>query len=174
MTTVNYSTRVEVTDAAVLAAIDGAIRLLEDPRDLLQEIGDQLEANVALRFETKTDPAGQKWAPLSEATKEIYQSDWFIKRNPAFKGGIPGSLLQRTNAMRQSLAFNVVDNVLELGFSRATKGGRWEVSQLHETGTRNMPRRGILTADPTTGELGAQDQAAILAIVNGQLGALFG
>lgn len=156
-----------------LAALDRLIDGLANPRPLLQDIGDELEQAVALRFITKTDPEGNAWAPISEATKQIYTSDWFIQRNPAFKGGIPGSLLQRTNAMLNSLAHNVSEDGIELGFARATKGGKWEVAMLHEFGTAKMPRRGLMTADPKTGKLGASDEALVLAAVNGYLEGLF-
>jgi len=35
----------------------------------------------------------------------------------------------------------------------------------HEFGTKHMPRRGLLTADPNSGTLGAEDREAILDIV---------
>jgi len=156
-----------------LAALDRLIDGLANPRPLLQDIGDGLEQNVGLRFITKTDPNGNTWAPISPATKAIYESDWFIQRNPDFKGGIPGSLLVRTNALIRSLAHNVSDNGIELGFARATKGGKWEVAMLHEFGTAKMPRRGLMTADPNTGRLGADDEALVLAAVNSYLEGLF-
>lgn len=162
-------------DTELLAAIDRTLALLTAPRDLMDAIGAQLEANAQLRFDTKTDPNGQPWAPLSQATKDIYESDWFIALNPEFAGGIPGSLLQRTNLMRASLTHNAGDDFVEVGTSRATKGGRWQIGMLHETGTRKMPRRGILVADATTGALGADDQADVLSLVNDMIsGSLFG
>lgn len=167
-----YSIRGEFDDAQLQAALESLLAGLAEPRPLLQDIGDRLEANVALRFETKTDPQGAAWPALSAATIAIYESQWFIDRNPAFKGGIPGSLLQRTNALRQSLAFNVADDGLELGFSRATRGGKWQVAMLHEFGTAKMPRRGLLTADPKTGTLGAADQADVLTALNDWLAGL--
>lgn len=162
---------IELEDAELLRAIDATLALLEQPADLMRRIGEQLELNVALRFETKTDPEGQPWAPLSPVTKEIYESDWFIAKNPAFKGGIPGSLLQRTNQLRNSLTHNVGDSWVEIGTNRQTQNQRWQVGLLHEFGTAKMPRRGLLTADPKSGRLGAEDQADVLAIVNGAIGA---
>ena len=166
---------IRLDDRELLAAIDRAIALLTRPREMMDAIGAQLEANAQLRFETKTDPNGQPWQPLSPTTIEIYQSDWFIQQNPEFRGGIPGSLLQRTNLLRASLTHNTGEDWTEVGTSRATKGGRWQIGWLHETGTRRMPRRGILLGNPATGELGAGDQADVLAIVNDTIsGALFG
>lgn len=170
-TRVPYSIRGEWNDAAVLAAFERLIDALADPRPLLVEIGAQLEANVQLRFETDTDPTGAAWLPLASRTLAA-------KR----KRGELLDILQATNAMRQSLAYNVTgagaEAGLEVGFSRATpknkKGTVWQIAMLTEFGTsRGMPRRGLLTADPKAGTLGAADQAQVLAIVNEHLASLF-
>lgn len=165
--------QIELEDARILAAIDRALAVLQQPGELMQDIGAKIEANANLRWETKTDPTGQAWAPLSPATKAIYESDWFIERNPAFKGGIPGSLLERTRQLRASLAYNAGADYVEIGTSRQVGKKRWQVGALHEWGTKKMPRRGILTANPNTGELGAGDQADVLAIVSAALGSAF-
>lgn len=165
--------QIELEDARILAAIDRALAVLQQPGELMQDIGAKIEANANLRWETKTDPTGQAWAPLSPATKAIYESDWFIERNPAFKGGIPGSLLERTRQLRASLAYNAGADYVEIGTSRQVGKKRWQVGALHEWGTTKMSRRGILTANPNTGELGAGDQADVLAIVSAALGSAF-
>lgn len=165
--------QIDLEDAQILAAIDRALHTLQNPGELMEDIGAKIEANANLRWETKTDPTGKAWAPLSPATKAIYESDWFIERNPAFKGGIPGSLLERTRQLRASLAYNVGADYVEIGTSRQVGKKRWQVGALHEWGTTKMPRRGILTANPDTGELGAGDQADVLAIVSAALGSAF-
>ena len=154
-----------------LAALDRLIDGLANPRPLLQDIGDGLEEAVGLRFATKRDPEGNAWDKLSETTKAIYSSEWYRKANLAYRGG--GSLLMHTNQMLNSLAHNVSEDGIEVGFARATKGGKWEVAMLHEFGTAKMPRRGLMTADPKTGRLGADDEAMVLAAVNGYLEGLF-
>ncbi len=164
----------ELQDADMLAAIDRAIAVLSSPGELMNAIGIKLEQNAQLRFDTKTDPSGKAWAPLKQSTKDIYESDWFIKANPAFKGGTPGTLLERTRQLRNSLAYNAGVDYIEIGTSRATTGGRWQVGSLMETGTRNMEARRILTADPAAGKLGANDEADILAVVSKALGSAFG
>jgi phage gpG-like protein len=164
----------ELRSDAMLAAIDRALATLTAPRELMVQIGDRLEQNAQQRFDSKTDPSGKAWAPLKQSTKDIYGSDFFIKDNPAFKGGIPGTLLERTRQLRNSLAYNAGVDYVEIGTSRATKGGRWQVGSLMETGTKNMPARRILTADPAAGKLGAGEEADILAIVSKSLGAAFG
>lgn len=172
------STRITLDNAAWLHAIDEAIELLSHPRELLEEIGAKLVSNAQIRFDIKRDPQGAAWAPISEATKEIYESDWFIARNPDFKNGIPGTLLERTRQLRQSLGANPADDTgVEIGTSRRVKGRRepfWEVGLLHEFGTVRMPRRGLLTADPKTGRLGDEDEADILNIVQSAIDGAFG
>lgn len=166
--------QIELSDQALLQAIDDALALLAHPAQMMDDIGAQIEANAELRFDTKTDPNGQPWAPLSPTTVEIYESDWFKALNPDFKDGIPGSLLQRTNALRRSLTHNASDDWVDVGTSRPTRGGKWQIGLLHEWGTKTMPRRGILTADPEAGTLGAGDQADVLAVVSGYMQGIFG
>jgi phage virion morphogenesis protein len=148
-------------NAELLRAIDGAIELLSRPRALMEEMGAKLESSAQLRFETKVDPAGVPWPALSPVTVNY----WYKKKYPK---GIPGSLLERTRQLRNSLAYNVGDDYVDLGTSRRVPGKSqpyWEVGQLHEWGTTIMPRRGILTADPETGALAASDEADLLAII---------
>ena len=153
-----------VDDDVMLQRIGQVLNLLQHPQSLMQSIGAVLKTNVERRFETKTDPNGQQWAPLSEITPTLY---WTIdkQRRASLKKdadgsyiipSMPGSLLQRTNYMLESLTPpHATDDSVELGFTRPY--AKW-----HETGTKIMPRRGMLTADPKEGRLGAQDQQDIL------------
>ena len=45
---------------------------MAQPRELLDSIGAVLQANINLRFDTKTDPSGQRWAPISALTPQFY------------------------------------------------------------------------------------------------------
>lgn len=160
---------IELQDEQLLAAIDRALAMLEHPVAMMEDIGAKLESNINLRFDAKVDPTGAAWAPLSPVTVNY----WYAEKYP---DGIPGSLLERTRLLRNSLAYNAGDDFVEIGTSRRVPGKSepfWQVGMLHEFGTTTMPRRGILTADPKTGELGADDQADVLAIVNDALGAAF-
>lgn len=157
--------QVELQDEALLGAINRTIALLEEPRALLQDIGDKLEANAQLRFDTKTDPLGVPWAPLAANTVNY----WYAIKYPE---GIPGSLLERTRQLRNSLAHNVGDQWVDIGTTRTVPGKSrptWEVGWLHEFGTAKMPRRGILMADPKKGTLGPTDQADLLALISGYI-----
>lgn len=139
---------------------------LEKPAVLLDRIGTRMVGNVQQRFDTKRAPDGTPWLPLSPTTKAIYGSAWFKKRNPAFANGIPGSLLERTRFLRDSLTHNVGSNYVEWGFSDPKAAH-------HEYGTRrNLPRRQMLTDDPVAGTIVETDRAEILDEVNRYLGEL--
>lgn len=155
------SARITVDATELLALIDRAIAELEHPRQLMDDIGALLESNARVRFTTKTDPAGVPWPPLAPATV----NHWYAIKYPQ---GIPGTLLQRTGQLFDSIGHNPGDDWVELGTSRRVPGKRqpfWEVGELHEWGTVIMPRRGIFTADPKTGKLGADDEADVLDLV---------
>ncbi len=147
-------------EAELTAQLRAAVARLENPRELLGDIGALMERNTQRRFDTRRDPSGQPWQPLAASTLAKYRRQ--------YKGRIPGSLLNRSvsgNSLRSSLASNVGDGYVDVGFSRLTDDRQWNVSALHEYGTTRMPRRGLLTADPEAGELGAQDREDILELV---------
>jgi len=153
-----------------------AVRRLESPRVLLQTIGARLESSIQRRFDTKTDPEGKPWAPLAASTREQYDRADTSKRGPR-RGEVArrGTLLERTRQMRQSLTSTVGDDQVEVGMTRVTDDGKWQVPLLHEFGTdRGLPRRGIFFADPEAGTLGAQDDADIQADVLDFLDDVFG
>jgi phage gpG-like protein len=151
----NFTIELQGSDL-MLAQISSLLARLEDPQDLMVAIGGQLEANIQLRFVTKTDPAGNTWAPLKDSTKKRY-----AKKYP---DGTPGSLLNRNNRMLGTLASNAASDSVEVGFSSP-------YAIFHITGTSRMVRRdslfASLSADASTGTLGAQDEADILALVEG-------
>lgn len=138
----------------LLRRLATAVQLLDEPSELLDAIGAELESAVNLRFATKTDAAGNAWKPISPNTPLIWES---IHGTP-----LPGTLLERTRLMRTSLAHNVVDGAVEVGFSAPYVG-------YHVTGTKRMPRRDPLFAtvndDLTQGTMGAQDEADVLAVI---------
>lgn len=160
--------QVELVDDALMRAIDGAINALQQSRPMMEDIGAKLESNARLRADRMVDPLGNAWAPLSPTTVAIYQSEWFIERNPHFAGGIPGQLLKRSGQLLESLSYVPGDDYVDIGTSRQVPGKSqptWEVGVLHEWGTVKMPRRGLLTADPEQGTIADSDAQDVLDIV---------
>lgn len=149
---------ITVIDAQLQGALSRAVAQLERPRDLLDSIGGVLEQRVNLRFVSKTDPDGRAWAPLAQSTRANY-----ARKD---KGRAQGSLLQRTGEMLSTLTHNTSDSSVDVGFS--ARKAAW-----HETGTRRMPRRGMLASDPTAGSLGEGDAQAVLAEVDAFIARLF-
>lgn len=149
---------IELQDAELRRALNDAMRQLADPSKLLDDIGQLLENSTRLRLtDEKADPSGQPWAPVKPATERALRK----------KGGnIPGSLLWRTQpgGMHDGLTHNLIDGgrAVEVGFDKP-------YAIYHEFGTRHMARRGLLTADPETGELGPDDRQDVLDLVNSYL-----
>lgn len=158
---------IEVTGAEELQAeLRRAAARIDRPRELMQALGARLKTNIERRFDTKRDPTGAAWRPHAPATVKRYAREDAGKRR--------GTLLERTGRMRDSLTVNAGDDQVEVGMSRLTPGGAWQVPLLHELGTRRMPRRGIFFADPAAGTLGAQDEADLRDEIVGFLDDLFG
>ncbi|MCW5657441.1 MAG: phage virion morphogenesis protein [Burkholderiaceae bacterium] len=146
---------IELDERELQQRLDDAAARLENPRELLERMGGVLQLNVQQRFDTKTDPGGAAWLPLAPSTVRRY-----LKK---YDGNIPGSLLQRTRHMRDSLTHNVGDGYVDVGFSEV-------IAAYHETGTRRgLPRRSLLADDPIAGTLGAQDREDLLDEVNAYL-----
>ena len=129
-------------------------------RPVLQDMGAVLENKIRDRRETLTDPNGQRWAEWSEFTRLTYPQDG------------RGKLLDRTGAMwdRTGPQWQVQgmmgDALLRVGFDKAYQ-------TYHEFGTATMPRRGALFADPEKGTLGAEDEQAIVDLLESWLNGAF-
>ncbi len=114
--------------------------------EIQEAMGQRLQERMGLRFDTKLDPNGKAWDPLAESTKARYDAEDGTRGN----GKRAGSLLQRTGLMRASLTRFVGSRDVTVGFTRPY--AKW-----HETGTRRMPRRGLVFSDPTSGTLSDGD-----------------
>lgn len=129
-------------------------RRMGNLRPVMQSIGAELESRVAGRFETRRDPNGKAWADWSDTYRELYPED------------ARGKLLQRYGDMVSGLSWKATSNSARIGFDRA-------YSTYHEFGTDRMPRRGLLFADPETGELGAKDEQAVTDLLQDWLDGVF-
>lgn len=135
-------------------------RRLGNLRPVFQDLGAVLENKVRDRRESMTDPNGLRWAEWSEWTRATYPQDG------------RGKLLDRTGAMwdRTGPQWDVrgmmSDLQLRVGFDK-------DYSTYHEFGTRTMPRRGLMFADPEKGQLGAEDEQAIDDLLQDWLNGLF-
>lgn len=138
---------IEVTGFEFISRLERAAARLERPVELMQHIGATLESNIAQRFISKTDPAGNPWQSLAASTL-------------AKKKGV-GSLLELSGHGKK-IQYNAGDNFVEVGSDERYMG-------FHETGTKRMPRRGFLTADWQTGTLGHQDELDVLAAIDAYL-----
>lgn len=163
-------------EGGLVAQLNRAITELERPAALMRDVAGVLEQNVNLRFTTKRDPNGQPWPQISELTPLIYAS---VNKTLTYDADdqpivpkMPGTLLERTRRMLNSLAGRAGDSWVEVGF-----GVPYAI--YHETGTeRNdkpyMPRRGMLTGDPEAGTLGAEDRQDVQDEIDAHLGRLLG
>lgn len=143
----------------LLARLDLAIARMGEPGELLDSIGAVMESNIQARFDAKVAPDGTAWSPIKDSTRKRYEKQ--------YNGAVPGSLLERTRHMRDSLAFNVGTGYVEVGFSDPK-------AAYHEYGTRRMEARRLLMANPDTGRLGAADEADLLTEVERYLQGLLG
>lgn len=150
---------IEVDLEDVVPRLSAALDRLDHLPGLMADIAAVLENNVQRRFDAKVDPTGQAWAPIKESTRKGYERK--------YRGSIPGTLLERTREMRNSLESHAGADWAEIGFGNAIAG-------YHETGTKRMDRRGLLTADPNAGTLGREDMTDIEREVAQFLGGLFG
>lgn len=141
--------RIDVQDDEVLAYLGQLADKLGDLTPVMDAIGQRLEEQISYRFETESDPSGQPWAPWAAATRKNYPKDGNRRILDRY-----GDLLKMSHrADRTSV---------EVG-TGAGYGG------YHEYGTKHMPRRGFLFADPGARTLGADDQRAILDLVESYL-----
>lgn len=137
---------IDVDDQISRAALMELYGRLADMTPVMESIGMEMEGRVSGRFETRTDPNGQAWAPWAPATVESYPADGNRK------------LLDRYGDMLLSLNHQASKSSVRIGFGKVYQ-------TYHEFGTRTMPRRGLLFAETDTGSMGAGDEAAVLDII---------
>ena len=147
-----------VDDASFQAYFQQLRKRLGNLEPVMEAIGHTLETRVRERFETRTDPDGKAWAPWAESTLASYP----FPGTPAaaIEGPGNGHLLDRYGTMLDLLSHDATSNSVRIGFAH-------EYATYHEFGTERMPRRGLMYSDPETGELGNDDEEAVLNVLSG-------
>ncbi len=152
---INFSTNVKNQD--ILETLDRLQASVKQTRPAMVEIAAELETRAKARFETQTDPNGAPWAKHSVATKAAYPKDGNRR------------ILDRSGTMLSTLASRADDTTAEVGFSAVASKRGDAYAAYHEFGTKTMPRRGILFANPTTGQLNQDDESEVLAILTAHI-----
>jgi phage virion morphogenesis protein len=141
---------VTVNDAAFRADLAKLYGRMSDLTPVMQDIGSMIESRVSNRFETRTDPAGQRWSPWAPSTIESYPDDGNHQ------------LLDRYGDMLLSLSSEATKDTARIGFGKP-------YATFHEFGTKYMPRRGLLFADPEAGSLSQDGEKSILDVITAYL-----
>jgi phage virion morphogenesis protein len=128
---------IEVDSSAVEQALRRLQAAVGDLEPAMADIAATLWERVGERFETRTDPVGKAWEE---------------KKNKA-----PATLID-SGHMLGSLTRHADSRHAMVGFGQP-------YAAYHEFGTKKMPRRGLLFADPEKGELAPDDEKAILDAV---------
>lgn len=103
-------------------------RLNGDLSEPLGAVAALLENSTRKRFETKTDPDGKKWTPLSLLT--LYAKE--NRKTGKTRGGI---LVDRGDLLG-SITSHATDKMAQVGTDRV-------YAKYHQTGTAKMPARPI-------------------------------
>ena len=150
---------IEINSQPVDDLLNRLIQSGQNMHPVMDAIGMELEKRVSDRFETKTDPIGNAWAPWKPSTVKSYPKDG-NKR-----------LLDRRGDLLGSLSYQSDGNSVFIGFGAVSDGNPpFPYPAAHELGTRNMERRGMLMADPIAGTLGGDDEDAVLRLLNEHFG----
>jgi phage gpG-like protein len=167
---INFS--INVKNQGILEALDRLKASVEQTRPAMAAIGSELETRAKARFETETDPNGQKWQEVKDLQKvkalEANSKPGAKPKQTA--SGYPKDgnrkILDRSGTLLSS-AFHHADNTTaEIGFSAVAGKNRDVYATYHEFGTKHMPRRGILFANPNTADITDADETAVLDILN--------
>ena len=146
---------IAVNDQAFRSYLQQLEAKLDDLTPVMQAIGMALESRVSGRFETRSDPSGNGWAPWMPSTQASYPEDGNRR------------LLDRYGDMLASLNHQADARSVTVGFGSA-------VAVYHEWGTEHMERRGMLFDNPDAGTLGADDEAMVVEMLLDYLGSVSG
>ncbi len=147
----NDMIKIDVQNADLLRALKALEAQALDLSQPLAEIGQALETAVSDRFDTDSDPNGIAWERLSDKTLAMRA-----------KIGKTGKKLFEHGTMLDSWSRQSDAKTVQVGFGQP-------YAAYHEWGTKRMPRRGLLMADPDAGTLGADDLELVLDILSDHL-----
>lgn len=119
---------------------------LGDLTPVMQSIGQELETRISARFETESDPMGVAWHPWAQSTIDSYPEDGNHR------------ILDRYGDMLGSLNWQADASSVRVGFGQP-------YATYHEWGTKNMPRRDLLFADPDAGTLAPDDERLVIDLL---------
>ena len=142
-----------ITGVPELQARFKLLRSVPAQKDALAEaMAGRLQERIQFRFDKKVDPDGNRWSTIQPSTFDNLTRRASLSGN----GTVPGSLLNRNNpGLRSSLTRAKMSGGWAVGFGRS-------YAVYHEFGTKRMVRRGLIFANPQTGELSPADLAALL------------
>ncbi len=138
---------ITVHNATVLGLLDQLSARLGNLGPTMEDIGQAMQSRVSARFETETDPLGRPWSPWAASTRANYPKSGNRR------------ILDRHGDMLSSLTHQADAASVRIGFGTP-------YAAYHEWGTKKMPRRGLLMADPDSGTLAPGDEAAVLDILS--------
>lgn len=137
--------QITIDDRELRDALGRLTRRVEDTTPAMRAIAAEMETRISDRFDAQRDPAGRAWSPLSPRTL-------------ARKKG-RGRILYHSGDLLDSLSSRASRSEALVGFGKL-------YAAYHEWGTKKMPRRGLLMAEPQARTLGEDDRAAILDILS--------
>lgn len=141
--------KIKIHSQPVEDLLNRLIRQGQNMSPVMGAIGMELESRVSNRFETKTDPNGASWAPWKPSTVKSYPK----------KGH--KTLLDRYGDMLRSLTHQSDIDSAVIGFGQP-------YAEYHETGTKNMVQRRLLTNGG--GSIGSGDEQVVLRLLNAHFG----
>ncbi len=159
----------DLDDREVRAALQRLQQRLTDLTPVMKAIATALEAQVEKRFETATDPAGRPWAPLAPSTLAAWLDRG--KGNRKKDGSLTKKGRQRLSSRKPLYDTGDLLGSLNSSFTRseARVGFGVPYAAYHEYGTKKMPRRGLLMANPQSRTLGEADRREVLDILRDAL-----
>ncbi len=149
---------ITVEDSAFRAYLQELQSRLGDLTPVMDEIGNDLENRIRQRFETRTDPSGAPWHPWAQSTLESYPFPGSESATRSKYGPGNARLLDRYGTMLGGLNYQADHTSVRVGFDQL-------YAAYHEFGTKHMPRRSLLFADPDAGTLTPGDERLVIELL---------